>query len=66
MLLEKTNPVILPINSVGAKIPPTPPAPNVVVTATALNITTAIKNIITKKALSLIEEKGLLAKREPG
>ena len=45
----KSIPVFTPINNVGAKIPPTPPAPKVNDVATIFsNITEAIKIIVTQ------------------
>ena len=35
--IAKNNPAFAPVKSVGAKIPPIPPAPNVIDVATTLN-----------------------------
>ena len=47
MILDKQKPIILPINRVGAKIPPTPPAPKVSALATILKSISAIRSKTT-------------------
>ena len=52
MIFADTFPKALPITNVGIKIPPTPPAANVVVMAMALNSVISNKKPITIQTFS--------------
>ncbi len=53
MIFAYTFPKALPITNVGIKIPPTPPAENVMVIATALKIVIPINNKMIIQIFSL-------------
>ena len=60
IILATTLPNALPITMVGIKIPPAPPAANVVVIAMALNTVIPINNPMTTQILSFKWSKGVV------